>query len=172
MHINFNVKDYKLLEATYTISDFSITNGQDPDHVNKVGQVRNFVGDVTFRVGRKGSSQVATWWRNHIASYQNTFNKGPDDLNFAFIGKLSIVLTGGSLGGAQERFTLDDIAFAQGHAIDNNWWFGGKNCSYLSDNTVRAAAKSANKGTWHFDFHRGSFPQQPNEIELKAISTS
>ncbi|KAJ7904813.1 hypothetical protein B0H13DRAFT_2334585 [Mycena leptocephala] len=76
---------YQLVDATYTIDDFSITNGQDPDHKIQKGQQRP---DPPNR---------------------STFNHDPDALNFAFIGTLKLTLTGGVLGTQHETYILPNF---------------------------------------------------------------
>ncbi|MED7789019.1 leucine-rich repeat domain-containing protein [Francisella sp. 19X1-34] len=98
-----------------------VTDGQPyKDHV-----LTKVVGDgkaeIIVKSGRKGSTQVADFFRKNIKSNQNTFNNEPMLLNFAVLGDLTI-----------DGKTFNDIMIAQGHNpfIGNNWWIGGKNCKY------------------------------------------
>jgi hypothetical protein len=50
--------------AGFTVEEFSITNGQDPDGRNRVGDTKFISPDgfgVYFHCGRSGSSQVKDW---------------------------------------------------------------------------------------------------------------
>ncbi|EJD45956.1 hypothetical protein AURDEDRAFT_124391 [Auricularia subglabra TFB-10046 SS5] len=144
--------------GSYTLTDFDITGGQDPEHHIATGQVRSFSGggSMIFRVGRHGSGDVAHWWSERIAPGQNTFGHNPDDLNFAFLGTLALTLTGGILPDPT-CFTIPNAGFAQGHTgNNNNWWFGGQTCVRGTGETVLCAATRDDTGEiWHFTFLRG-----------------
>lgn len=130
---------YELVSGSYTVDSLSITKGQDPDNFNKPGMVKTIEpnGKLSFRVGRKGSEQVATWFNDRIPPSQTTFNHKAGKLNFAFIGTLVLTVKGGILGGRQDTFTFKKVALAQGHSgVANNWWFGGQNCSHIQNNQV------------------------------------
>ncbi|EJD48877.1 hypothetical protein AURDEDRAFT_112643 [Auricularia subglabra TFB-10046 SS5] len=163
--------------GSYFLSDFHITGGQDPNHHISVGQVRSFVagGSMVFSVGRKGSGDVASWWSARIGPGQNTFGNNPGALNFAFLGSLSLNLSGGVLPGATS-FTITNVGLAQGHTLGaNNWWFGGQTCVRGSGDFVRCAGTRDGTGeTWHFTFLRGS--EQPlgqvDVVYLAAVEAS
>ncbi|EJD48864.1 hypothetical protein AURDEDRAFT_161797 [Auricularia subglabra TFB-10046 SS5] len=145
--------------GSYGITDFQVTSGQDPeDHIAN-GQVRQFSGggSMVFSVGRKASNDVAHWWSDRIAPGQNTFGHSPDELNFAFLGTMSLTLSGGILPGPT-RFTIQNVGLAQGHSGgNNNWWFGGDTCVLASGETVRCAAtRDGTSETWKFTFLRGT----------------
>ena len=123
--------------GSYTIKDFKISSGQDPKNHIKCNQRYdiNSKGEMTFSIGRHKTKEVADWWTNiiGITADKCTFNKTPDELNFAMIGDLELNVKGGVFGneGCVLRFT--DIALAQGnYAASNNWWFGGKNCKNIA----------------------------------------
>ena len=62
-----------------------------------------------------------------VGAGQTTFNHNPDDLNFAFLGKMWFIFSGNGL--VNERFDIDKTMLAQGRSgTSNNWWFGGESC--------------------------------------------
>jgi len=112
----------------YTITDYYITSGQDPDnHIFKekvidVNPTNDRSGQLKFVLGRKGSTDTANWWKDRISPDQNQYDSEPDKLNFAFIGDLTLNMDG-------KYYVFSDFALAQGHTyIYNNWWVGGKEC--------------------------------------------
>lgn len=166
---------YKLISGTYVIKSYSVTSGQDPDGYIRSGTSKTWAGNsssITFKVGRSGSESVAKWFSNNIKANQNTFNHDPGDLNFAFLGTMTLTLSGGVLGSNQDTYTINDVALAQGHSGGrNNWWFGGKNCVYQSNdnNVVRCTGTSGAGYTVTFDFRRGGSGNSVNTVELKNI---
>lgn len=123
-------------KGIFKIIDCCVTDGQDPN--NNIDKGKEFQvetdGTITFRVGRKKSSKVAKWWKEHIPADRNTYQEDPDELNFAMIGELTLYLKGGCFGDSEVTLVLKDVAFAQGsYGTRNNWWFGGKNCSRAVD---------------------------------------
>ncbi|RUL71474.1 hypothetical protein [Dyella choica] len=167
----------------YEVEDFSVTSGQDPNGKIYKGLYNDLVPgesrpeegpmiptlSTTFSVGRKGSSQVAAWFNDKIHANQNTFGHGADQLNFAFIGTLTLQLQQGT-------FTLPGIALAQGHAgATNNWWFGGQTCTYLDgsilgyDHTsVKCVATNADGSKWTITFLRGA--NDVSEVEITKVT--
>lgn len=149
---------YTLINGSYTVNSFSITSGQDPDGNIHKGLTKHFGsdGEMTFRVGRKSSKDVAYKFTDEVKASQTTFNHDPGDLNFAFFGTLELKITGGILGRNVDVFTFADIAIAQGSAgLSNNWWFGGKNCKYIGNNTVSCMGTSKSGMAVEFKFYRG-----------------
>ncbi len=149
---------YSLISGSYTVSSFSITSGQDPDHHIYAGLkvTCGSNGKMTFSIGRKGSEEVANWFNNRVPASQNTFNHGAGDLNFAFLGTLVLTITGGILGAGQETFTFYDVALAQGHSgSSNNWWFGGQHCSYIQNNQVNGLGVNSKGAPVSFIYLRG-----------------
>jgi hypothetical protein len=161
---------YRITGGSYKIKSFSITSGQDPDN-----NIRRGVeiplgkdGKMSFRLGRKGDDSVATWFKSEVKANRTTFNDIPDDLNFAFSGKLKLTLEGGILGNESETFVLDDIVIAQGHKWgSNNWWFGGKNCKYIGKKTVSCSCSSSTGMVMDFKFLRGG--NDVDEIEADPV---
>lgn len=151
-------KGYSLISGSYTVNSFAVTNGQDPNGHIHTGLVAtcNSNGKLSFSVGRKGSSEVAAWFNANIPASQNTFNHTAGDLNFAFLGTLSLTITGGVLGDNKETYTFSDVSFAQGHSgASNNWWFGGQHCSYIQADQVTCPGTSSTGASISFVFLRG-----------------
>ncbi|EJD48872.1 hypothetical protein AURDEDRAFT_122414 [Auricularia subglabra TFB-10046 SS5] len=176
VNLAYSAPVFTFQRGSYIISEYKVTSGQDPKGHIAVNQVRTFdrSGGLMFSVGRKGSGDVANWFKARIPSGQNTFGNNPDKLNFAFVGTLTIVLAGGQLNG-EEYFSIPGASFAQGHTLaSNNWWFGGQTCVHQSGNTVRCqVTRQATGETWHFTFLRGGDQSynQVNVVNLVAIDT-
>ena len=164
---------YELIAAQYTVRDLSITDGQDPLSFNQIGEIRiwkNSFSSISFYVGRRGSRQVADFWKSNFKSSESTFNHDPDRLNFAFLGTLTLNLTGGVLEEHEDTYTIDDVGIAQGSSLlSNNWWFGGKNGVYVDGNNVRLSGRSTSGFSVNFYFRRGGFGNSPNVIQLTQI---
>lgn len=163
---------YTNLYGTFTIRSYSITPGQDPKGHIHSGLMQSFSRDddtMTWSIGRRESSTVGDWWKSNISANQNTFNDNPRELNFAFLGTLTLELSGGILKTNRDTYTLTDIAIAQGHAAPttNNWWFGGKNCVHQSGNKVKCTGTSTAGYPVYFYFQRGGNPI--DEIKLTEI---
>lgn len=139
--------DCTLKGGTYTIEESKVTSGQDPDAFVTAVRTIPFdiqsytIGEMTFKVGRKGSQEVANWFNDNVHANQTTFNDKADSLNFAFIGKLVLKLDCFNFGEIDTPYVeciFEKIAIAQGETGDrNNWWFGGNNCSHVRDNVVK-----------------------------------
>lgn len=114
-----------IVSGTFVIKDLSITNGQDPDGRNYVGQVHTLEnGEFTFSVGRSASESVASWFNSKISGYNDpsvngdrtTFDQTADDLNFAFVGDLNLVVdTADDPQGLS--VTFPDVVIAQGSTL-------------------------------------------------------
>ncbi len=149
---------YSIVSGSYTVNEFSVTSGQDPDGHIYAGIKLSFGSDgsMTFSVGRHGSDSVADWFNNKVPASQTTFNHTAGKLNFAFLGKLVLTLTGGILGKGNKTFTFLNVALAQGHAgASNNWWFGGQNCSNIGDNRVNCKGTDPDGNDVFFTCLRG-----------------
>lgn len=119
----------------YTVEDFYIPSGQDPDHNINIGtilQLNIYVsqdapgGSLDFVLGRSGSSDAATWWKNRVSSSENIYDKEPHKLNFAVKGNLTMILD-------NKTYIFSDFFIGQGHNwAGNNWWIGGTGCSHIS----------------------------------------
>lgn len=141
--------EFSLVSGSYIVTSHSVTGGQDPHGYIYDGLVKNFGSDgkMWFRVGRHGSTSTAEWFNRQVKGSQTTFDHSAGKLNFAFMGTLKLTLTGGVFGTDRKTFTFLNVAIAQGHSgASNNWWFGGKNCSYIGSNTVACTGRSS-KGT-------------------------
>ncbi len=108
--------------GTFTITDFRITDGQDPDgHISK-GMVHKWDGSFAFVIGRKGSSDVASWFSAKIKASETNFGYEPKGLNFALMGNLQLTVKTGT---STINFDFDNFCFAQGHwLVYNTWWVG------------------------------------------------
>lgn len=138
-----------LVRGSFTINEFSITEGQDPDHNIFQGLTANFGSDgsMFFRIGRKGSSDNAKWFKERIMPSQTTFDSAPDKLNFAFLGTLQLVITVESMGNHELSCTFPGVALAQGRSgWDNNWWLGGKTFSHVPSTGPYAEARGSLPG--------------------------
>lgn len=135
-----------LHDIGWTIKDLSITDGQDPQRKNKIGDTVNHRPDrhVSFYVGRKGSSTVANWFTRKVPANRTTFNHDPDKLNFAFLIDLTLTLSWPEYFIGRFDVKFENIMVAQGHDVTtNNWWFGGINCSNTAYNTVSCAGMAS-----------------------------
>lgn len=163
---------YSITNGSYTLESFSVTGGQDPDGEIHSGLVASFGdnGEMSFRVGRKGSDEVANWFNNQIPASQTTFNHTADKLNFAFLGTLEMTITGGILGSGQATVTFAKVALAQGHSgASNNWWFGGQNCTYIQNNQVSCQGVNAKGAPVLFVFLRGGNDVSTVEITHASL---
>lgn len=79
-----------ITNGTFTVDDLSITEGQDPNNYNYVGQVHTLQnGEFTFQVGRSGSESVANWFNSKFSGYNDpsvngdrtTFDHTAEELN-------------------------------------------------------------------------------------------
>ncbi|ROI02558.1 hypothetical protein EGI16_13065 [Chryseobacterium sp. G0240] len=128
-----------LVKGTFTVNEYSVTSGQDPNGHIHAGYVASCGSDgkFTFSIGRKGSKEVAKWFSDRVPGNRTTFDHNPDDLNFAMIGTLVLEFTGNKV------CTFYNIALAQGHSgSSNNWWFGGKQAMNNGGNQVVCGAIS------------------------------
>uniref|UniRef100_A0A7S3Z7B8 Phosphatidylinositol-specific phospholipase C X domain-containing protein n=1 Tax=Lotharella globosa TaxID=91324 RepID=A0A7S3Z7B8_9EUKA len=145
--------------AEYEITEFKVTNGQDPDNEIRAGRKYTLSdGKFRFRVGRKGSEDVANWFNERIGGQHSTFGHDAGKLNFAFIGTLTVTLAEDK-GVRRQMFVFKDIAFAQGHTgTANNWWFGQKGAERGESNAILGvpdATESLTPATSIFKFRRG-----------------
>ena len=107
--------------GTFTMTNFDVTEGQDPDHNLKTGNIYNLDKDKQFLFvsGRKASKEVATTFNDACPPDRNTFNHTAGELNFWMKGTMKLIFTNG------ETYTFPNTYFAQGHSgAINNWWFG------------------------------------------------
>ncbi|KAH6901018.1 hypothetical protein BKA70DRAFT_1524540 [Coprinopsis sp. MPI-PUGE-AT-0042] len=160
--------------GVFTVTERSITEGQDPDNLNKP-VMRKVIKDedkMTFRVGRSKSLNVARWFTKRVLAQANTFNHDPEELNFAFFGSLTFLIFGNDMEG--DAFTIPSVVFAQGSTKNNNnWWFGGETCRHKGDHQVRCRAirKCNPSEGWQMDFRRGG-GNPVSTVEITAFSRS
>ena len=96
---------YSIVRGQYRITDYSVSDGQDPNGCITIQPGKNVHsvnkdGRITFWVGRHKSEKVAKWFNDTVPAINTTFGHTAGDLNFAFIGTLTLVLTGGTFLGA------------------------------------------------------------------------
>lgn len=126
-----------LQSGSYTITGFSITDGQDPDGHIYIGLKTTFGSDgkMNFNIGQKSSKPVANWFNNQVAGSQTTFGHSAGDLSFAFLGTLVMVVRDSS--SVTHTLTFDNVALAQGAlGLSNNWWFGSQSGQYQDRNEL------------------------------------
>ncbi len=165
-----SLEGYAILEGSYTITDFSVTDGQDPDGCIYNGlEVPLVQNELSFRIGRKGSAKPANWWNATLEAQQTTFDHPAGTLNFALLGTLRLTLTGGILGGGSKTFSFTDVGLAQGRSgLSNNWWFGGKQCVNIHDNRVLAEGEDEIGSSISFCFSRGG--NGVNTVDLHPVT--
>ncbi|KAH6903394.1 hypothetical protein BKA70DRAFT_1110775 [Coprinopsis sp. MPI-PUGE-AT-0042] len=161
---------WTVVNGVFTVTDKSITGGQDPNNFNQPVFQKSINGQnkMSFRVGRSKSAGVAQWFTSKIPREANTFDDNPDKLNFAFFGSLSYTIWGNNIQG--ETFTVPKVMFAQGSSgSSNNWWFGGEGCRYKNGNEVRCriTRESNPFEFWQMHFRRGG---NGNAVDTVAIT--
>ena len=133
-HIYLEIKtDFSIESGTYEIHAHKVTDGQDPDHhiYNDLTLDIEDKKELVFDLGRKGSSDVADWFKDEFSSSQNTLDEDPIELNFAFRGTLTLVISDG------RTLKFKDVGFAQGNDLTNNdWWFASQSGQYIGDNQI------------------------------------
>jgi hypothetical protein len=131
-YVDIPVSGIKIVSGTYTVSDFSISSGQDPDNHIYVGfcsVVDPSNGALGFSVGRHKTSQVGTWVKKQVSSDQMAVPI-VGSYNFAFIGQLKYIFTDGPFEDRQIPCVFDDVVLTQtSNSTSNNWNFGGKHCT-------------------------------------------
>ncbi|KAI1160281.1 hypothetical protein F5B18DRAFT_675986 [Nemania serpens] len=175
------VSTYKLDDAVFTVTGLSITEGQDPKHKNKIGDVKLWSGErasIMWSVGRSKSTQVADFWKKSIKASENTFNHNPEDLNFAFLGEMDLTISGGvftepTLFTIGTEFDFGRVAIGQGSSgLTNNWWFGCNLGTNIGGYRIRCPAVSGSGQQLWLDFCRGGPSNAVNEIRLEDIRFS
>lgn len=141
---------------TYVVQSFKVPSGQDPDNHIYDGYTTSGTNTLSFSVGRHGTSEVANWFNSNIAADQTTFGHTAGELNFAFIGALTMKVSYADFG-VEEHYVMQDVALAQGHSgATDNWWFGGKACRNTGGNSVKCAGFEKTSGRQvHISFLRG-----------------
>ncbi len=180
-HNNYVTFDYEYAGQAksggrYTIKDFYVPSAQDPNHhiyINKVVDLE-LTGDdsarLDFVLGREGSSNVATWWKNRVSSDENIYNRNPDKLNFAFTGYLTLNIDG-------KYYVFSDLFLAQGKGLvtlfGNDWILGSRNCSYNdSAAALICNAKDENGNAVKFKFSYSSGTLYGNTLEIYRWESS
>ena len=169
--INFKVNHaetdrFSLSSCEFTIDSFSISDEQDPEGRIEKDQKRiwfgNSQGYFSFSVGRHGTFKPATFWFQRFKKSETSSNDYPDDLNFAFVGPLEIVVTERDGNSKQMRATyvIANFGFAQGKVgLSNNWWVAAHGGSHIGDNQIvcEGVAQETEKKLY-FTFRRGDNP--------------
>ncbi|ULH10471.1 hypothetical protein MF265_21460 [Serratia marcescens] len=147
----FNDSDpgYRLKSGSYVIhsnNDYIVTSGQDPDdEMHKNGQMNQALtiseggttGTLIYRLGRKNSDAVNNWINGRVKpECQNIGYSMGDKIygNFAFVGTLTLELTGGRLLGSSETFIFKNFLLGQTHdtGTTNQWIYGNNDyCQYV-----------------------------------------
>jgi hypothetical protein len=140
---------FNIVKFTFEAQDKKVTPSQVPK-CDKENLPKTYTiidkNKISFFEGRKGSSDVATYFNNLAPPNKNVYNHTAGSLNFAFHGNMHITLSGGGLIGNQD-YTINDIVVAQGSSgSTNNWWLGGKTCSNIGDKMVRCAGYPSGGG--------------------------
>jgi len=110
-----------LTSCGFKVSAYKITSGQPYNGVEVSGSDGKCT--ITIKAGRKGSSEVANWFKQRVDSGNaiacDSSGPLPDELNFAVQGTLT--LTQG-----ETTTSCDNMIVAQGNFTTvNNWWLGG-----------------------------------------------
>jgi len=167
-----------ITDGSFIIKAMKITRGEDPDGNNKIGNSYHMLnGKLSFIVGRNLSGEVAKWFNRRFSVYNDfvingdrtTFDHKAGGLNFAFVGDLSITVSGGNLPGAT-KISFCDVGFAQGKTgLSNNWWFAqmtGQRTK-AGGNTLLTIGSDADGHTVYASFWRGG--NKVNEVSLLGI---
>jgi hypothetical protein len=128
-----NYEPWRITGGAFEITDFDVTNGQDPNQNLKIGNVHLMDNDhdFCFIVGRKASKEVAATFNKACPPERNTFNHAAGELNFWVKGTLTLVFASG------KTYTFPNTYFAQGHAAAvNNWWFGNDAMTNYKDHII------------------------------------
>lgn len=178
-------KGLAITSGSFVVTEFSITAGQDPEGKNQVGQAHVLQdGTFTFEAGRKGSAAVADWFNERFSGYNDpalngdrtTFDQAAGDLNFAFVGDLSLVVATAEYPQGLS-VTFPGVAFAQGNtAFRNNWWFAQLTGQHTRDgdgpDTLLAFGSTPSGETVFASFLRGGSGNSVNEVSLEAIAVA
>jgi len=165
--VNFTAfGDYKIQNVTFTVTEFDITPGQDPNNDHRIGEVLTLPqspGQLNFFVGRKSSDGVASWFNTRIQSNENTFDHTAESLNFAFLGTLVLTFyptrpgtDTGTPSGPSRTYTINNVCLAQGHwGLANNWWIGVQGSSNTGGDTIVTVALESSSFETRVSFTRG-----------------
>ncbi|RWA06816.1 hypothetical protein EKO27_g8295 [Xylaria grammica] len=174
VRLPFTAGTYKLDSASFTVTDLSITPGQDPDIKNRVRDVKLWNGErgsIQWSVGRSKSTKVAQFWKENIKAGESTFGHNPDELNFAFMGRMDLTISGGVFT-VPTTFTIEKAAIGQGSSgATNNWWFGCSRGTNVGGYRVRCSAMSESGQPLWFYFLRGGVGNDVDEIRLDEVES-
>lgn len=158
--------EYKIINGSYKIKDEKITSGQEGSTRKNTTLTCGSDGKFVFNVGRKGKDYVASWFNSQVDTSKNTtFGHPAGNLNFAFIGDLSLKI---QTNLKQETYSFKDIVIAQGkNGSSNNWWFGGRQCMNIGNNQV---SMLSDVSSLSFCFKRGG--NSVNHIDILKLYNS
>jgi len=180
---------WNITGGTFTLKDFHVTTGQDPDNHLKKGNsyVMDSKNQFLFVLGRKKSKEVANSFNVACPHDRNTFNHTAGELNFWMKGDLKLTFKNGL------TYTFQNIFLAQGHSgLSNNWWFGADNMTnsqkkiiaydffnyYITDKyylgqTCFGYISPLEQPNLIFKFQRGDglMPNDKNAIDLIGLYT-
>lgn len=166
--------------GVFEVKELCISDGEDPDGKNQVGDQHLFTAaepEITFRIGRHPTQEVALFWNTHIKANNCTFGHLADELNFAFIGTLTLNVQWRRLSDYTFTLTFADVGLAQGRSDKvNNWWFGGVHCQWdtVSKHSVAATGNDTLNypdspfWNWTARFRRGG--NDINEIQIESLA--
>lgn len=120
----------------YTITDYCVSDGQDPDRCIRDDDYFLVNNRLYFRCGRHKTEKVAKWWNREYPGEYNTFHKNFDDMNFAMKGNLRLNLTGEALNGERAFVVLEDIGIAQTSSNGRNVWVIGKKIKHCDGSRI------------------------------------
>jgi len=164
------INNYSITKVTYKIGSSAVytKNGQSQDkdkNLSKGNEISSGWNNNTlnFRVGRKGSKDVAKYWKNSVGK-KSTYGKHPDRLNFAILGTLTLTLE--NKNDREDKIPplkFKNIALAQGSS--NDWWFGGYKCWNKDKNKVWCPGEMGSTKI-NIEFQRGG--NANNEIKFSS----
>lgn len=170
-----------ILSGTFQISDLCITPGQDPNQENYIGKTYTLNNhEFHFQVGRSGSEEVAEWFNERFSGYNDdsingdrtTFDHTAGELNFAFMGDLTLEVSTSEYPNGIS-VTFPDVVFAQGSTLfSNNWWFGQLEGQHTLDSDgperMLVFGSDAYDNQVFASFERGG--NDTNEVTLCALT--
>lgn len=136
--VETKVKDYggpyPITGGSFAVDNVSVGGEYEPEQGVDCHNL-NDEKELSFKFSKILSADVADDFRDYcVDSWRNTFNKFPERLHFAVIGKLKLKFEINDE--AHEPYNLDfhfpNVVLAQGKSGQrHNWWFGGHDCIYI-----------------------------------------
>jgi 1-phosphatidylinositol phosphodiesterase len=128
----------------FSIKEHRLTDGQPWEGINRISISKGRCY-LNVRAGRKGKGYVADWFKSKVSGGKaivcSSGAKLPGDLNFAFLGDLTLTFL------EQQSLTIPNLVIAQGHTdTTNNWWLGSSAMTPLNTiSTMDFQAGSVNR---------------------------